>query len=179
MLHRTKAEQVIPIYNHFLKNYDTIRKFTIEERIQIKNLLFGLGLHWRIDGMINALHQLWNEYGEVPKDYELLMKIRGIGQYIAGATVCFSTNKPFILIDTNIVRVIGRNFNLRLSGEARRRKDVYNAISTVVDENLPRDFYYAIIDIAHTICHPKIPECSKCPLSDYCLYFKSSQTNLD
>ena len=114
--------------------------------------------------MVNGLHQIWNQYGEIPSKYEHLISIRGIGQYIAGAVVVFSQNIPLTLIDTNTVRVIGRLSGLNLRGEARRRKDIIMEIGKAVDKNNPRDYYYAIIDIAHLICLAKNPLCKNCPL---------------
>ena len=127
-----------------------------------------LGLRWRIERMISALHEIRIRFGEVPQNYDELVYIAGIGPYIAGATVCFSSNQAQVLIDTNVVRVIGRIFGLSLHGEARRRKDVFQTIDAVVDRNSPRDFYYAIIDLAHTICHSKVPNCYLCPMRIIC-----------
>jgi len=142
--------------------------FINSDHEEIFSLLHPLGLNWRIRGMIEALHQLWAEFHSVPAGYEKLIAISGIGQYIAGATVCFSTNQPYVLIDTNVVRVTGRLFGLDLSGEARRRKEMKSAIDNLLDRSDPRFFYYSIIDIAHTICFPKLPDCSNCPLMNCC-----------
>ena len=78
----------------------------------------------------------------------------------------FSKNEPVTLIDTNTVRVTGRVLGLDLSGEARRRKEVKEAIAEIVDPKNPRDFYYSMIDLAHNICTPSKPDCRNCPLLD-------------
>ena len=130
----------------------------------VENILRPLGLHWRIQGMLDALDGFWNEYRAVPMDYDRLISVPTVGQYIAGAVICFSSNQPITLIDSNIVRVVGRVFGLDLSGEARRKKPVIQAITDIVDPDRPRDFYYALIDLAHTICRPRSPACADCPL---------------
>ncbi len=166
MLHRTQAKQVIAIYEQFISLYPTLKDFSQADQVNMKIVLSSLGLQWRIDGMINALMHLWITYGEVPLDREKLMAVAGIGQYIAGATLCFTKNEPVTLIDTNTVRVVGRIFGLDLSGEARRRKDVVNAVSVIPDPEEPRDFYYALIDFANKVCKPRMPACYECPLFD-------------
>jgi len=166
MLHRTQTKQVIPIYERFIKEYPTLADYAEADRSDIAEILKPLGLSWRIQGILNALDELWQEYGEVPVDYELLLAVPTVGQYIAGATVCFTTNQPLTIIDSNIVRVVGRVFGLDLSGEARRKKPIIQAISAVVDPVRPRDFYYALIDLAHNICRPRNPACKECPLLD-------------
>lgn len=164
MLHRTRAMQVTPIYELFIRKYPSLYVFSNSKSDEIFDLLSPLGLTWRIEGMISAFAQLWQMYGEIPLDYEKLKSIKGIGQYIAGATLCFTLNKPYVLVDTNIVRVIGRVFGLDLSGEARRRKVVFNTIENVIDQQSPRLFYYSIIDLAHSICFNNEPTCFQCPL---------------
>lgn len=164
MLHRTQVPQVQVVYEQFVQLYPHLEDFVQGSNETILEILYPLGLHWRIKGMINALFFLWQSYKCVPTELDKLLAVPGIGPYIAGATVCFSQNQPMPLIDTNTVRVIGRIFGLELKGEARRRKDVINTISYSCDPKQPRNYYYAIIDLAHTICKVDNPYCSSCPL---------------
>ncbi|MDO9087977.1 MAG: hypothetical protein Q7U53_17355 [Anaerolineaceae bacterium] len=170
MLHRTQVLQVVPIYEEFIRRYPDLDAFGQTNEEDVSLLLQSLGLRWRIERMIAALQEIKLRFGEVPQNYNDLISIPGIGPYIAGATVCFSSNQEQVLIDTNVVRVIGRIYNLSLHGEARRRKDVFQTIERVMDRNSPRDFYYAIIDLAHTICRPKVPNCGLCPIKELCGY---------
>lgn len=167
MLHRTQALQVVPIFEKYLVIYPTLSVFAQTHSENIRKLLYPLGLAWRTEGMISALFELWHIYGEVPLNYEKLLSIRGIGQYIAGATLCFSLNKPFVLVDTNVVRVIGRVFGIDLKGEARRRRTMLDTIANVLDQSSPRDFYYSLIDLAHTVCLHNIPSCTICPFFEF------------
>ncbi|MBI9046672.1 MAG: hypothetical protein JEZ06_19430 [Anaerolineaceae bacterium] len=179
MLHRTQARQVVPIYQNFLRNYPNLETFIQSDKEKIRNDLQSLGLSWRINGMIEALSKISQKYGQVPLDFDELCSIHGIGQYIAGATICFSQNQPFTLIDTNVVRVVGRVFGINLKGEARRKNSMVQAISAVVDSDEPRDFYYALIDMAHTICHIRKPTCNNCPLQNIpCHYYKHESSCL-
>ncbi|MEW5873410.1 MAG: DNA-binding protein [Chloroflexota bacterium] len=164
MLHRTQTNQVEPIFLNFVRLYPTLADYVRASRSEVVKLLKPLGLNWRITGMLNALDILWEKYSCVPSDYEKLIAIQGIGQYIAGATICFTTNKLFTIIDSNIVRVIGRIHGLDLRGEARRKKPIVQAIADSCDPLRPRNFYYALIDLAHQICRPKKPACQDCPL---------------
>lgn len=164
MLHRTQTRQVIPVFQKFILNYPDLERFVSADISDIQNNLKPLGLQWRIDGMVNALKEIWFTYREVPLDIEKLLAIYGIGQYIAGATICFSQNIPLPLIDSNIVRVVGRVFGLDLSGEARRRSSMAHTIKSAVDLIEPRKYYYAMIDLAHNICKVTKPRCVMCPL---------------
>lgn len=174
MLHRTQAVQVIPVYQKFIQRWPTLAGFVAEDPQEIITLLSPLGLHWRITGMIQALHALWAGYGQVPAGFQELVSVHTIGPYIAGAVLCFSSNQNFTLVDTNTVRVVGRVFGMDISGEARRKKTVISMISSVCPPSNPREFYYALIDLAHLVCHPKNPLCAQCPLRTLpCQYSKN------
>jgi A/G-specific adenine glycosylase len=166
MLHRTQAAQAQVVYDRFMLKYPSLAEAVAVDRSELIDVLRPLGLMWRIELMIGALHLIWEDYGGIPEDIESLLRVPGIGPYIAGATICFAYNRPVPLVDTNTVRVTGRVLGLDISGEARRRKRVVQAIGTACDPYHPRDYYYAMIDLAHVICHPVIPDCNRCPLRD-------------
>jgi A/G-specific adenine glycosylase len=164
MLHRTQAKQVVPVYAEFVRRYPTLRAFIGGNRRAARRLLNRLGLAWRADGMIEALAMLSRQSDSVPTDYDALIATAGIGPYIAGATVAFSENRSIALVDSNTVRVVGRVFGLDLRGEARRRREVTECLRAVVHPSRPREYHYALIDLAHEICRPKSPLCGVCPL---------------
>ena len=93
MLHRTRALQVEPVYSTFIEDYPSLELFSQAKPQDIKEELSTLGLSWRIDNLINALREIHNKYDSVPSNYDILISFHGIGQYIAGATVCFSSNQ--------------------------------------------------------------------------------------
>jgi A/G-specific adenine glycosylase len=107
MLHRTQTRQVVPIYQKFLSVYPTLADYANADEETVLKILMHLGLRWRINGMMDALKELWKEYKEVPSEAKKLLVIRGIGPYIAGATFCFTQNQPTILVDSNIVGFSG------------------------------------------------------------------------
>jgi A/G-specific adenine glycosylase len=172
MLHRTQVNQVIPVFNKFIDKYPNIQSCATLEYDDAREILSPLGLFWRSDSMVSALIKLNKSIGKIPFIYEDLISIPGIGPYIAGAVICFSQNIHMTLIDTNIVRTVGRLFGLDLHGEARRRKTVFESISIFVDPINPRMFYYSIIDFAHQICLSRKPKCAICPLIIECEYWK-------
>jgi len=164
MLHRTQASQVVPVYRAFVAEYPNLDVSVQADIRRQRRLLGPLGLYWRSEGMLKALRALWIDHRGVPADYDRLLAVEGIGPYIAGAIVCFSKNVPVALVDANTVRVVGRTMGLMLQGEARRRKEMRETIGDLCDPSRPREYYYAMIDLAHNVCRPRQPECRICPL---------------
>jgi A/G-specific adenine glycosylase len=164
MLHRTRADQVRAVYERFVAMYPTLADYAAGDPEVIRRILYPLGLQWRIAGMMQALVLVYEKHGEVPTDDKVLRAIPGIGPYIAAAVRCFVLNEPLALVDTNTVRVTGRVFGLDVRGEARRRKEIMGQIAAACDPDRARDYYFAMIDLAHIICRSGTPACETCPL---------------
>ena len=49
MLHRTQAPQVMPVYKQFIARYPDVQTLARATREELHNLLYPLGLRWRID----------------------------------------------------------------------------------------------------------------------------------
>lgn len=92
MLHRTKAEQVEPVYREFLKTYPDIETLAEVTYGEISSVTKNLGLHWRAQHFLDAAVYIRDEWNSViPDKRKELLTIPGVGDYVAGAilTVCF------------------------------------------------------------------------------------------
>ncbi len=178
MLHRTKAEQVVPIYIEFIKKYPDVHSLALANPENIKKVTEHLGLHWRSKHFTAAAGYIVEKFkGQFPDDYNELREIPGVGEYIAGAilTVCF--NKPAPVVDNNIARFINRFWNLGLRGEIRRKKQVVKIAGELFNINNPGKFLFAIVDFTALICKPNNPECSQCPVKVLCKNDHRSSSN--
>ena len=172
MLHRTQASQVVPIYEQFIKRYPTVSTLAKAKRKTLHDVLYPLGLHWRIDLIPDMTSDLMvNFNGRVPREKEALLTLSGISEYIASAVCCFAWNQPQPLIDTNTVRVIGRLFGLEIKDSSRRNRCFRELIAGLVDPDEPRTYNYALLDLAEGVCMKKRqPDCFRCPVRKYCTY---------
>ena len=169
MLHRTKADQVVPVYLEFIKKHPDVYSLASADLDDVKKVTEHLGLHWRSRHFIAAARYIVKELsGQFPDDYNELRKIPGVGEYIAGAilTVCF--NKPAPVVDSNIARFINRFWNLGLNGEIRRRKQVVEVSKKLFDIEEPGKFLFALVDFTSLVCKPRNPNCSACSLNHIC-----------
>ncbi len=174
MLHRTKAEQVVPIYNEFLNKYPDIKLLAEAKQKEIKKVTDHLGLHWRSNHFIKAAKYIINNHnGIFPKKREELLKIPGVGDYVAGAilTVCFK--KKEYVIDSNIARFINRYYGLNLSGEIRRKKIIIEKAKNIFNYNNTRKLLFALLDFTALICKPGKPLCENCCVNLECIYKKN------
>lgn len=179
MLQRTKADQVMPVYQDFVTKYPTLNDAKEGDPVEVKMMMLSLGLAWRAEKFVNFVKEASRHYGEeLPVDVEKLKALPGIGDYSSAAISCFAGGRDTALVDTNIVRVIGRIFGLKIHGEARRRSDVKKAIQSAVYTPDPISYHYAVLDFGAKVCTALRPKCSLCPFSteDRCDFFTASRS---
>lgn len=115
MLHRTRAEQVVSVYEIFLKRYPNVYSLSRANYCELEEILAPLGLRWRILNLKKAAKFIVENYaGKIPDRKDLLLRLPGVSGYIAGAVLCFAYGKPEPLLDTNTVRILGRVFDIEI-----------------------------------------------------------------
>jgi len=165
---RTKAEQVEPVYKEFLKIFNSFSKI-VKGDIETFTSIFGsLGLHRRINQLLLIAQQFQDR--ELPDSYDDLLKIPGVGQYVAAAFSCFANRQRIALIDSNFVRIYTRLFGIKENTEIRRNRNFVKLCNSVVPDDLFREYNLSLLDIGALICKT-IPECQKCPLNDVCQFY--------
>ncbi len=164
MLHRTKAEQVVPVYNNFIEHYPDIFSLSKASEKEIKKYTQNLGLHWRYKHFVNASKYIQEKYkGKFPCDFKELRKVPGIGEYISCAISIISFKIPAPVVDSNIARFLNRLYGLNLSGEIRRKKEIFHTKKCDI-------LLFSLIDFCAEICKPVIPLCSGCIIKEYCKF---------
>ena len=170
MLHRTKAEQVERIYEDFLKKYRSIHDIYKTPLDELMRDISSLGLSWRGRLMHEMARYIVEECdSQIPSSKEGLLKLPGVGPYIASALMCFIYEKPEPVLDTNTVRVIGRVHGIRISDSSRRSKKFEIIMRSYLKYGCPRDFSLSLIDLAAIVCtSSEPPHCEMCPVREWC-----------
>lgn len=176
MLQRTKAEQVEPVYKKFLKKYPNVKTLSNAKISGVSKFTANLGMHWRAKHFIEAAKYIVkNHKRKFPKTREELLRIPGVGDYVAGAiqAVCF--NNAEHVIDSNIARFINRYYGLDLRGEIRRKKNVIEYAKNLFKTKNQKKLLFAILDFTALICKPLKPLCNTCPLNKNCKFFRRNK----
>lgn len=109
--------------------------------------------------------------GEVPSDYETLIKLPGIGDYTASAVVAFAHGKRSVVLDTNIRRVIAR----AVSGEqfpggsapTKAERQLADLLTPKAD-SAAAEWSVAVMELGALICQARTANCVQCPLVTAC-----------
>jgi A/G-specific adenine glycosylase len=180
MLQQTQVTTVIPYYQRFLERWPTIEALALAEDQDVLKAWEGLGYYSRARNLLAAARQVVGEFdGVVPCDENQLLKLKGVGEYTAGAIRSIAYNLPAAAVDGNVVRVAARLAMIDWEpGELQQRREVRVLIETIQPTDRPGDFNEALMDLGATICLPKAPRCADCPVKGVCSAY-AEQTPLD
>ena len=171
LLHRTRADQIVSLYEQFLKQFPDIQTLGKSTPEQLTELLYSAGLHWRWKLLHSMAIDIEIRFQlQIPDTFEDLISLPGVSHYIASAVRCFAFGYPEAILDTNTVRVAGRLLGLSITDSSRRSVLFRNVLQCLVDPQHPREFNFALIDFAASICRPKSPLHTDCFIQNDCVY---------
>ncbi|MDE6883048.1 MAG: A/G-specific adenine glycosylase [Lachnospiraceae bacterium] len=171
MLQQTRVEAVKPYYDRFLQHLPDIESLAAVEEEQLLKLWEGLGYYNRARNLKKSAVKIMEEYGgEMPGEYEQLIRLAGIGSYTAGAVASIAFHKVVPAVDGNVLRIISR---LRMDDrdilDARVRKSIEAELQAVMPKDRPGDFNQALMELGAMVCIPNgAPRCGECPWREFC-----------
>src|SRR5213594_5172513 len=125
LLQRTRIKNGTPYYERFLKQFSTVRDLAAAPLDDVLAIWEGLGFYGRARNLHAAAQSIVQRHGgEVPRSYDELASLPGIGPYTAGAVASIAFGIPVPAVDGNVVRVVARLFRIRenvTAGAVRRR----------------------------------------------------------
>lgn len=180
MLQQTQVNTVIPYYERFLEQFPTVGALAKAQQQSVLKTWEGLGYYSRARNMHKAAQEVVSNYNsEFPNSYDELLNLKGIGPYTAAAVSSIAFNRKQAVVDGNVIRVMSRYFGIK--DDVRRSKvksDIQEIADSIIPGESPGDFNQAVMELGATICTPKNPECSSCPLSIDCVAYKTAETEI-
>ena len=172
---------MIPYFINWMERWPTPASLASASEEAVQSAWAGLGFYRRARNLHLGAKKVVDSFGGVvPSTVSGLLEINGIGEYTAGAiaSIAFGVRTP--LVDGNVIRVISR---LRVLGGLSKScvasgaaikdakspelaKTVWSIVrrNGFVSEDRPGDFNQALMELGATICTPRNPSCSTCPL---------------
>lgn len=172
MLQRTKADQVLDVYNNFFSEFNSPEEVAHTDLRKLRKILYPIGLKWRVRNFKDLCALLIKNFdGKIPDTRGGLLVLPGVGEYVAGIVLSVTFNKPEWIVDSNVVRIFKRYFGILTTKEGRRDKHVVELAKVYIVTREPRKANLALLDFTALICVPRNPKCTSCPLSNTCDYY--------
>jgi A/G-specific adenine glycosylase len=175
LLKQTRADQVRPVRETFLKRYPVPGSLAAADPADLSSLVRTLGFADQRVPQLSALGRALSKRGRLPRDLAGLLALPGVGAYTASAVACFAFGRREPALDVNVARIIGRVFGIAPErGELRKNAVIIAIAAAIVRCRRPREINWALLDLGAEICRPN-PRCSACPLSRRCEYYQRNQ----
>ena len=102
--------------------------------------------------------------GDVPKDYDELMNLPGVGSKTANCVLVYAFNIPAIPVDTHVHRISNRLGWVKTKTPVNTEK----ALKKVVPRELWLKLNRSLVKFGQQICIPINPKHDKCPIKEIC-----------
>ena len=161
MLQQTTVVTVIPYYQKFLAKWPTVKDLAKASQEEVLAAWAGLGYYSRARNLHAAAQILSRNF---PRTEAELLKIPGIGPYTAAAIAAIAFDQPTNVVDGNVERVMARLHAV----ESPDKKHLKAISAQYVPQKRAGDYAQALMDLGATLCTPRSPDCSHCPLKPQC-----------
>ena len=179
MLQQTRIEAVKQYYRRFLKQLPTIEDLAKVEEEELLKLWEGLGYYNRARNLKKAAQVIQEKYdGQMPKRYEELIELPGIGEYTAGAISSIAFDEPVPAVDGNVLRVVSRLVGSKKDIlDSKTKKELTQKLKEIMPKKYVGDFNEGVMELGEVVCIPNgEPLCEKCPLQKICVAKKENLT---
>ncbi|MBQ9860429.1 MAG: A/G-specific adenine glycosylase [Clostridia bacterium] len=179
MLQQTRIEAALPYFERFISALPSVEALAAVSEEQLLKLWEGLGYYSRARNLKKTAQILVSDYeGRLPADYDRLLALPGIGPYTAGAIASIAYGIPVPAVDGNVMRVLSRLTGDETDVLSTAGKKCFTDLAwEMVPEQNPGRFNQAVMELGERVCIPNgAPHCDSCPLSSYCVSYKTCRT---
>jgi len=171
MLQQTQVATVIPYFLRFVETLPTLRDLAAAEEDTVLALWSGLGYYRRARFLHRAAQLCVERHaGELPRDFDALAALPGIGRSTAGAILAQAWGMRFPILDGNVKRVLTRYHGIHgHPGQSAVEKQLWQYADAHTPSRRVADYTQAIMDLGATLCVRSRPLCDACPLAAGCV----------
>ena len=168
MLQQTTVTAVRPYFEGFVTRWPRVAGLAAAEDAEVMAAWAGLGYYARARNLLKCARAVAADHAGIFPDTEAaLLSLPGIGPYTAAAIAAIAFERPAVVLDGNIERVMARLHGVRTPLPAAKA-ELRALAASLTPEQRPGDYAQGVMDLGATICTPRKPACGICPWSQAC-----------
>lgn len=170
MLQQTQVARVVDYYHRFLNEFPDVSALAEADEERVLKAWEGLGYYSRARNLHRAAKRMVERHGGVvPSTYDELLELPGFGAYTAAAVASIAFGEQRAVIDGNVTRVVARLRAREVRDDVSRQSAIVAAfVTAAIPADRPGDFNQAMMELGATVCRPRNPDCSRCPVAVHC-----------
>jgi len=171
MLQQTQVATVVPYFLRFVKKYPDLPTLAVAPLDDVLASWSGLGYYSRARNLHRAAQICVERHcGDLPRDFDSLTALPGIGRSTAGAILAQAHGLRFPILDGNVKRVLARWGGVPgWPGEGAVAAKLWKLAEIHTPLDRLADYTQAIMDLGAGVCTRSLPRCNECPLGDDCI----------
>jgi A/G-specific adenine glycosylase len=170
MLQQTQVKTVELYYGRFLERFPSVEALARAAPDEVMKQWEGLGYYGRARLLHRAARDVVERFdGRVPDTPAGLLSLPGIGRYTAGAILSIAFERPEVVLDGNVIRVLARMFHI--TDDVRKTatlKGLWSLSEGLLPKRRIRDYNQALMELGALVCRVRNPACADCPVSALC-----------
>lgn len=108
--------------------------------------------------------------GRVPRDFDELMKFKGVGRKTANIVMTYGHgSRSHIAVDTHVHRIPNRLGWVH----TKKPEETEEELKRIVPKRYWKDINDIFVRFGQSICLPRNPRCGECPVNRYCRYYRN------
>lgn len=150
------------------EKYPSVEALAAADVEEIERIVKPCGLgHSKARDISACMKMLKDEYGgQVPDDFNALLKLPGVGRKSANLIMGDVFGKPAIVTDTHCIRLTNR---IGLVDGIKDPKKVEMALWKIIPPEEGNDFCHRLVNHGREVCTARTrPYCDRCCLADIC-----------
>ena len=172
LLQRSRGKTVAKVYEKLVARWPDATSLARARVDTIEKVIRPLGLSKRA-GTLKQMAAVVSGLGEVPSTLDGLLALPGVGPYAAGATLAVAFGKRAPVVDGVTARVYRRYFGLDPAIPASSDPELWRVVTEASPARNDKEWNWAVLDLASSVCLPKVPRCHECPLAAHCGWSQS------
>ncbi len=167
---RANENKVNQIGNLLISKFPNIYDLNNANFLSVKKIVKPIGYyHQKSLRLKNACDFIISQCrGKIPKKYNDLIQIPGIGDKCAKKYLSLINKDDYIIIDAHLIRVLTR---LELISPNSSYVQIENFIKSNLKNSNYTDFSNLLNLFGKKLCKSRKPECTKCPFKNFCNFF--------
>ncbi|MBQ5441591.1 MAG: endonuclease III [Firmicutes bacterium] len=135
---------------------------------EVEELIRTIGMYrTKSRNIINLAKELASKYnGVVPKDYDSLVNLPGVGRKTANVVLSVGFGEQRIAVDTHVFRVANRIGLVKANDVLKTEL----GLMEVIPNDRWSETHHSLIFHGRNICYARKPKCKECPIKDLCLW---------
>ncbi|HET6516910.1 MAG TPA: endonuclease III [Nitrosopumilaceae archaeon] len=171
---RTKDENTTKVVKKLFSRYKTVKALANAKVKDVEKIIKSIGFyHVKARRIVEVASIINLQYKDkVPRDFEKLVNLPGVGRKTANCVLVYAFDEPAIPVDVHVHRISNRLGLVKTKTPEETEMELMKKI--------PKKYWLEINDTfvmyGQNICKPISPMCNVCKIKRKCSYYKSKKS---